>query len=92
MLCFFSFCVLYAKRSDGKASRLEACWDYCVKERFNYCILKLDDVTPRLFKIGKDGCQEIDYKNADMSGQENVYDEENEPGFKSENEEKSSTE
>ena len=48
---------------DLYQNKLLPVWDECVKERFNYCFLKLDDIEPRVFKIGKDGCNEIDYKN-----------------------------
>ena len=49
--------------SDLYKNKLEPVWDYCCKERFNYCYLKLDDVEPRVFKAGKDGFEEIDYEN-----------------------------
>jgi hypothetical protein len=48
---------------DLYKNKLEPVWDYCCKERFNYCYLKLDDLEPRVFKAGKDGFQEIDYEN-----------------------------
>tara|TARA_R110002020_G_scaffold192980_1_gene393192 strand:+ start:165 stop:1040 length:876 start_codon:yes stop_codon:yes gene_type:complete len=48
---------------DLYKNRLEPVWDYCCKERYNYCYLKLDDIEPRVFKAGKDGFQEIDYMN-----------------------------
>ncbi len=48
---------------DLYKNKLEPVWDYCCKERFNYCYLKLDDVEPRVFKAGKDGFEEIDYDN-----------------------------
>jgi len=48
---------------DLYQNRLLPVWDKCVKDRFNFCYLKLDDVEPRVFKIGKDGCEECDYKN-----------------------------
>lgn len=41
---------LFQQKGDGKESRLEAVWDYCVKNGFNYCYLKLDDIAPRVFK------------------------------------------
>jgi len=57
----------YADKFDrgwkGKSFRLEHMWDYCCEERFNYCYLKLDDVAPRIFKIGCDGIEEIDWMN-----------------------------
>ena len=48
---------------DLYKNKLEPVWDYCCKERFNYCYLKLDDVEPRVYKAGKDGFEEIDYEN-----------------------------
>jgi len=59
--------------SDLYKNRLEPVWDYCCKERFNYCYLKLDDVEPRVFKAGKDGFQEIDYMN--FNGETNAEEE-----------------
>ena len=46
---------------DLYRNKLLPVWDYCVNERYNYCYLKLDDVSPRIFKIGCNGCEEIDY-------------------------------
>ena len=45
-----------------KKMRLEHMWDYCVKDRFNYCYLRFDDIEPRIFKIGQSGVEEIDWK------------------------------
>lgn len=46
-------------------NNLELAWDWACKERFNYLMIRLDDVEPRLFRIGKDPMVEIDYKNID---------------------------
>tara|TARA_Y100001963_G_scaffold102961_1_gene141731 strand:- start:256 stop:1203 length:948 start_codon:yes stop_codon:yes gene_type:complete len=51
---------------DLYQNKLLPVWDDCVAERFNFCYLKLDDVEPRVFKIGKDGCDECEYKNREM--------------------------
>jgi len=47
-------------------NRLLTIWDECVKERYNYCYLKLDDIEPRIFKIGKDGCQQINWRDYEI--------------------------
>lgn len=53
-------------------NNLEPVWDDAVKERFNYCYLKLDDIEPRVFKIGKDGISEYDYKNFKKGGKKKI--------------------
>ena len=61
---------------DLYQNNLEPVWDDAVKERFNYCYLKLDDIEPRVFKIGTDGISEYDYKNF-KKGSKKKIDEDN---------------
>lgn len=46
-----------------KTTRMEQIWDWCCSEKFSYCYLKLDELKPRIFKIGAGGCLEIDWSN-----------------------------
>ena len=52
---------------DSYRNRLDAVWNECCKERYNYCYLQLDTAgEPKVFRIGKDPIQEIDYMNYDV--------------------------
>jgi len=51
---------------DSYRNKLDAAWDECCKERYNYCYLQLDTVgEPKLYRIGKDPIQEVNYMNYD---------------------------
>ena len=48
---------------DLYANCLESAWEYCCDTKFYWCYLKLDELIPRMFKVGPDGYEEVDYKS-----------------------------
>lgn len=46
---------------DLYKNRLVPAWEYCTKEEYNYCYLRLDQQEPAMYRIGKDGFEKVDY-------------------------------
>jgi len=47
---------------DIYENRLESVWNEAVKDQFNFCYLKLDELEPQVFQVGPEGFRQIDYK------------------------------
>ena len=46
---------------DIYKNKLLPAWDFAAKEQYHFAYLKLDELVPKIFKIGASGCSEIDY-------------------------------
>lgn len=46
---------------DIYGNKLLPAWDHSTQEPYHFAYLKLDELVPKLYKIGPTGCNEIDY-------------------------------
>lgn len=50
---------------DLYKNKLLPAWDEASAEQYHFAYLKLDELVPKIFKIGPSGCNEIDYNRYD---------------------------
>ena len=50
---------------DLYKNKLLPAWEEASKEQFHFAYLKLNELVPKLFKIGPTGCEEMDYNKYD---------------------------
>lgn len=43
--------------------KLISAWDYCVKGKYNFCYLKIDEEEPKMFKFGREDCEAVDWES-----------------------------